>query len=385
MNHSPDAARFRRLGAVAGMVNMKLRRSLLCTLPIMTLLGGCDMVVLNPSGYVAAQQRDLLVTSTLLMLVIIIPVMGLTAFFAWRYAASRRARFEPDWHHSTSLELVIWAAPLMIIICLGALTWVGTHKLDPFRPLQSIGERRPIPANTKPLEVQVVALDWKWLFIYPEYGIATVNEAAAPVDRPIQFRLTSENVMNAFYVPALAGMIYAMPGMRSQLHAVMNYPGDYEGFSANYSGAGFSNMRFRFHGLEPRDFVAWVGEARAAGKTLDRAEYLAIAQPSEKVPAMRYSSVETGLFDRVVNRCVETGRMCASEMARLDALGGTGMAGTINLIPAEGQRAPFGTTPFYVADLCAPMPTVAELPGTRSLALLSPEAPAPSGEPDETF
>jgi cytochrome o ubiquinol oxidase subunit 2 len=366
------------------MVNMKLKRSLLRTLPILTLLGGCDMVVLSPSGYVAAQQRDLLITSTLLMLIIIIPVMGLTAFFAWRYKASRRSKFDPDWHHSTSLELVIWAAPLLIVICLGAITWVGTHQLDPFRPLEAIGERRPVPADVKPLEVEVVALDWKWLFIYPEYGIATVNEAAAPVDRPIQFHLTSSTVMNAFYVPALAGMIYAMPGMQSQLHAVMNFPGDYEGFSSNYSGAGFSHMRFVFHGLEQQNFAAWVEEARAAGKTLDRAEYLALAQPSENVAPSRYSAVEGDLFERIVNRCVEQGRMCVSEMARLDSLGGTGLAGTINVIPAEGRAAaPFGGTPFYVADLCAPMPL--SEPKWGSLALLSPETPAPRGATDETF
>jgi cytochrome o ubiquinol oxidase subunit 2 len=178
-------------------------------------------------------------------------------------------------------------------------------------------------------------------------------------------------------------MIYAMPGMHSQLHAVMNYPGDYEGLSSNYSGAGFSNMRFRFHGMVPRDFVTWVGEARASGQTLDRAEYLALAQPSIAAPAARYASVETGLFDRVVNRCVEEGRMCANEMARLDALGGTGLAGTINLLPSGGATTPFGGTPFYVADLCAPMPATAAA-GT-SLALLSPQAPAPSGEADETF
>ncbi len=366
-----------------GNMHMKLRRSLLCTLPILLLLAGCDMVVLNPSGYVAAQQRDILIDSTLLMLLIIIPVMGLTAFFAWRYNAARKAKFDPEWHHSTSLELIIWAAPLLIVICLGGITWVGTHLLDPFRPLEQIGERRPVPANVKPLEVEVVALDWKWLFIYPEYGIATVNDAAAPVDRPIRFNLTASTVMNAFYVPALAGMIYAMPGMHSQLHAVMNYPGEYEGFSANYSGAGFSHMRFKFHGLEPTDFVAWIGAARASGKTLNRAEYLALAQPSEKVAPMRYASVDTDLFDRIVGRCVEDGRMCAGEMARLDAEGGTGMAGTINLMPANGTRAPFGVTPFHVAELCAPLP--ATEPRADSLALLSPEAPAPSGEPDETF
>ncbi|PZQ51697.1 MAG: ubiquinol oxidase subunit II [Rhodovulum sulfidophilum] len=367
------------------MVDPKLRRSLLCTLPILALLSGCDMVVLSPSGYVAAQQADLLITSTLLMLIIIIPVMGLTAFFAWRYKASRRAKFDPDWHHSTSLELVIWAAPLLIIICLGALTWVSTHKLDPFRPLENIGERRPVPENVKPLEIQVVALDWKWLFIYPEYGIATVSEAAAPVDRPIQFHLTSTTVMNAFYVPALAGMIYAMPGMQSQLHAVMNYPGDYEGLSANFSGAGFSHMRFRFHGMEQGDFMAWVGQAERAGKTLDRQEFLALAQPSENVPPASYSSVDPELFDRIVNRCVEEGRMCANVMARYDAEGGTGLAGTINLMPAEGRSgSPFGGTPFYVADLCAPMPITGPTSG-NSFALLAPIAPAPSGAAGETF
>ena len=375
-------------GSVAGPSGwngkMKLRRSLFCTLPILTLLGGCDMVVLSPSGYIAAQQRDLLVTSTMLMLIIILPVMGLITFFAWRYKASRSAKYDPDWHHSTSLELVIWAAPLMIVICLGALTWVGTHQLDPFRPLQAIGERRPVPQNVKPLRVEVVALDWKWLFIYPEYGIATVNDAAAPIDRPIEFHLTSLSVMNAFYVPALAGMIYAMPGMQSQLHAVMNYPGDYEGFSSNYSGAGFSHMRFRFHGLEPRDFTAWVGAARASAQTLDRDEYLALAQPSENVAPIRYSSIDVNLFERIVNRCVEQGRMCTSEMARLDALGGTGLAGTINLLPADGRGgAPFGGTPFYVADLCAPMPASETTWG--SLAQLSPETPAPSGASGETF
>ncbi|TPE48934.1 ubiquinol oxidase subunit II [Amaricoccus solimangrovi] len=363
---------------------MKLRRSLLCTLPVMALLGGCDMVVLNPSGYVAAQQRDVLVTSTLLMLLIIIPVMGLTAFFAWRYKASRKARYDPDWHHSTSLELIIWAAPLMIIICLGGLTWVSTHMLDPFRPLEHIGERRPVPADAKPLEVDVVALDWKWLFIYPEYGIATVNDAAAPVDRPIHFKITSQSVMNAFYVPALAGMLYAMPGMESQVHAVMNYPGEYDGFSSNYSGAGFSHMRFKFHGLEPRDFVAWIGAARASGRTLDRAEYLALAEPSENVPPSSYAAVEPDLFDRVVGRCVEQGRMCAGEMAWLDGQGGTGLAGTVNLLPAPDQAsAPFGATPFHVAELCAPLPDTE----TRrdSLALLTPLTPAPSGASDQTF
>ncbi len=197
----------------------------LALLPVLAALGGCNLVVMAPSGDIAAQQRDLIVISTVLMLLIIVPVMALTVFFAWRYRASNKeATYKPDWNHSTGLELVIWAAPLLIIIALGALTWMGTHLLDPYRKLDRIAAGQPVPATTKPLEVEVVALDWKWLFIYPEQGIATVNELAAPVDRPIHFKLTSSSVMNSFYIPALAGQIYAMPAMQTRLHAVINRP-----------------------------------------------------------------------------------------------------------------------------------------------------------------
>src|SRR5689334_14713661 len=227
--------------------------------PLAGLLSGCDLVVLAPAGDVAAQQRDLLVVSTLLMLVIIIPVMALTVFFAWRYRQSNAAAtYAPDWDHSTKLELVIWAAPLLIIICLGALTWLGTHLLDPYRRIDRIEPGQPVTEAHKPLRVEVVALDWKWLFIYPDYGIASVNELAAPVNQPIDFRITSSTVMNSFYIPALAGQIYAMPAMETKLHAVINRPGTYTGFSANYSGAGFSGMRFAFHGLSDQAFTDWV-------------------------------------------------------------------------------------------------------------------------------
>ena len=147
--------------------------------------------------------------------------------FAWRYRQSNKeATYTPDWDHSTQLELVIWAAPLLIIIALGALTWISSHTLDPFRPLRRLDAARAIPAQVKPLTIEVVALDWKWLFIYPEQGIATVNEVAAPVDVPINFKITASSVMNSFFVPALAGQVYAMPGMQTQLNAVMNSPGD---------------------------------------------------------------------------------------------------------------------------------------------------------------
>jgi len=362
-----------------------MRKLVLGASPLL-MLGGCGMVVLSPSGYVAAQQRDLLVITTLLMLLVIIPVMVLTAFFAWRYSDKRKSTYDPNFHHSTGLELIIWAAPLMIIICIGAITWVGTHRLDPFRPLTEIGERRPIGPTVKPLDIEAVALDWKWLFIYPEYGIATINDAAAPIDRPINFHLTSQSVMNAFYVPALSGMIYAMPGMESQLHAVMNLPGDYEGFSSNYSGAGFSGMRFRFHGLDDQDFYTWVAQARKSTDHLDRARYLELAKPSESEPPAYFGTIDDEVFRRAVNRCMEEGRMCIDEMMTLDSTGGTGFAGTVNTIPAGGAAAPFGRGPFHVGELCTPEDSIRQF-GKDSVVLLDPP-PLPAsaaGTQDETL
>lgn len=366
---------------------MMLRRTSLAAFLALPLLAGCESVVLAPSGDIAAQQRDLLVTSTLLMLIIIIPVMALTVYFAWKYRAKRDAEYDPDFHHSTGLELVIWTAPLAIIICLGAVTWVGTHLLDPFRPLDRIAEGQPVPADLEPLEVEVVAMDWKWLFIYPQYGVASVNELAAPVDRPIRFRLTSTSVMNAFYVPAMAGMIYAMPSMESQLHAVINRAGIYDGFSANYSGAGFSRMRFKFHGLSNNGFEDWVTQARTGG-ALDRPTYLATLLPhSEAAPIQKFGSVEGDLFRRIVNRCVEENRMCLDEMAMLDERGGIGLAGTLNLLPANGARAPFGRQPFHVATICVPEDSLRSY-GTDAtrLTLMSPATtPARAVRPAETL
>jgi cytochrome o ubiquinol oxidase subunit II len=278
-------------------------------------LDGCRMVVLNPSGDVAVRQADLVVISTWLMLLIIVPVIVLTLVFAWRYRQSNsEAAYAPDWGHSIQLELLIWAAPLLIIIALGAVTWISTHTLDPYRPLRLIGEQREVPAQTRPLAVQVVALDWKWLFVYPDQGIAVVNELAAPIDVPIDFSITAESVMNSFYIPALAGQIYAMPGMQTQLHAVINHPGRYEGFSANYSGAGFSGMHFPFRGMSLEDFDRWVQTAKAAGNELNRGSYLLLRRPSEREPARRYGAVEPELYDAIVNRCVEPGAICIRDM-----------------------------------------------------------------------
>ncbi|NYT35961.1 ubiquinol oxidase subunit II [Allopusillimonas soli] len=292
------------------------------------LLSGCNAVLLKPSGDIAVQQRDLIYIATGLMLIVIVPVIIATIVFAWRYRASNAsARYEPDWDHSTKLELVIWSVPLMIIIALGSITWVSTHLLDPYRPLDRIEAGRPVPADVKPLTVEVVAMDWKWLFIYPEYGFATVNELAAPVDRPITFKITASSVMNSFFIPALAGQIYAMAGMQTMLHAVINKSGVYEGMSANYSGAGFSGMNFKFHGLSEADFEKWVAKNRSAGGELDRASYLKLEQPSQNDPVRRYASVAPDLYEAILNRCVRSGTICMRDMMHMDMKGGGGMEG----------------------------------------------------------
>lgn len=283
-------------------------------------LASCNMVVMSPSGDIAAQQRDLIVVSTVLMLLIVVPVIFLTLFFAWRYRQSNTtATYDPEWHHSTKLEVVIWSAPLAIIIALGAITWISTHTLDPYRPLDRIAEDKPLAADHKPMTVEVVALDWKWLFIYPELGIASVNELAAPVDTPIRFKITSASVMNSFYIPALAGQIYAMAGMETKLHAVINKPGEFEGFSANYSGAGFSHMRFKFHGLDQAGFDKWVADVKSSGATLDRATYMQLEKPSIKEPVRHFASTDKTLYGAIVDMCVEPGKMCMSEMMAMDS------------------------------------------------------------------
>lgn len=310
--------------------SFKLMNRLLA-LPLLLSLAGCNMVVMSPSGDIAAQQADLIIIATVLMLLIIIPVMCLTLVFAWRYRSSNpKATYDPEWHHSTRLEVIIWSAPLAIIIALGAVTWISTHKLDPYRPLDRLDAERPVTEEVEPLLVEVVALDWKWLFFYPQYGIATVNELAAPVDVPINFKLTASSVMNSFYVPALAGMIYTMPGMQTKLHAVINDEGVYDGFSSNYSGDGFSYMRFKFYGLEPDAFQQWVERVKSQGTALNRDAYLKLEKPSIKEPVRYYATVADGLYESILNLCVREGQMCMKDMMHIDMMGGGGVESHAN-------------------------------------------------------
>ncbi|MBD2859473.1 ubiquinol oxidase subunit II [Spongiibacter sp. KMU-158] len=299
------------------MFRPKTLKSLFLLVLAAAMLSGCDMVVMSPSGDIASQQADLIVWSTILMLLIVVPVIALTLWFAWRYRASNKeATYSPDWDHSTRLELVIWAAPLAIIIALGALTWVSTHQLDPYRPLSRVDEGKPIPEGVEPLVVEVVAMDWKWLFFYPEYDMAVVNELAAPLDRPITFKITSTTMMNAFYIPALAGQIYAMGGMETKLHAVINEVGVYDGFSSNYSGHGFNGMRFKFHGMTEADFDQWRAKVKAEGESLSYGVYKELEKPSEYNPVHYYNNVMPGLYEKIFNRCVDPGQLCMKDMMK---------------------------------------------------------------------
>lgn len=293
------------------------------SLPLLgALLTGCSGVVLKPSGDMAAQQAHLITVAFLLMLAIIVPVIGLSLFFAWRYRASNKeATYEPEFHHSNKVEFVAWGASIVIIIILASLTWIYTHRLDPYRPLERISEGREIPADVKPLQVQVVAMRDRWLFIYPEQGVAVVNELAAPVDRPIEFSITGTTVMNSFFIPSLAGQIYSMPGMQTKLHAVINKPGEYEGFSANYSGANFSGMRFKFHGVDEAGFEQWLDKVKAGKDGLDRNAFLsmeALKDPQRPYdeqsvvakPVQYFGSVDKGLYDAVLRMCVDASKPC---------------------------------------------------------------------------
>jgi cytochrome o ubiquinol oxidase subunit II len=340
----------------------------IAVLPLFALLGGCQMVLLAPSGDVALQQRNLMLASVALMLLVIIPVMALTIFFAWRYRASAKAAYDPEWNHSLPLEVVIWSVPLLIIVVLGAMTWMGTHLLDPYRPLGRIGAGKPIVEaragssgiRKEPLVIQVVALDWKWLFLYPAQGIASLNEVVAPVDQPIEFRITSSSVMNSLFIPALAGQIYAMPGMQTKLNAVINHQGEFEGFSANYSGAGFSDMRFRFRGLEDKAFEEWVQTASRDGGPLQREDYLALERPSEREPVRYFRDVPSDLFAAILNMCVDRAKMCMRDMMAMDARGGGGKEGIHAVAALEYDKTirrggqPLAPRPFVLAIACTP-------------------------------
>lgn len=252
------------------------------------LLTGCDSALLDPKGQIGLEERNLIITSTLLMLIVVIPVIIMTFWFAWRYRASNtKATYTPNWEHSTKIEIVLWTIPTIIIIALSIITWKSTHALHPGKPIESI---------EKPIRIDVVALDWKWLFIYPEQGIATVNEIAFPVDVPVEFHVTSGTVMNSFFIPQLGSQIYAMGGMENTLNLIANHKGIFPGISANYSGHGFSGMKFNAISNSREEFDAWVNKVKQSPKTLDIPTYSALTKPSEKNAVEYFATFKPGLF-----------------------------------------------------------------------------------------
>jgi cytochrome o ubiquinol oxidase subunit 2 len=264
------------------------------TLATSLALAACSPIVIESKGVVGKADRTILIDSLAIMLAIVIPTIIATVAFAWWYRASnRKATYLPDWEFSGRIEIVVWAIPTMTIILLGGVTWIGAHELDPAKPLAS---------SSPALEVQVVSLDWKWLFIYPEHRVASVNELVVPAGVPVHFSLTSSSVMNTFFVPQLGSMIYTMNGMATQLYLQADQPGTYHGLSGHYSGEGFSDMHFQVHALSAIEFARWINKTREAGPTLDAAAYNELAKQSIAVAPSTYAAVEKDLFEDVVSQ-----------------------------------------------------------------------------------
>ena len=264
------------------------------TLTAAVALQGCEGGVLSPAGEISRAQRLILEDSLTIMLVIVIPTLAAALVFAfWFRASNTRAVYRPNWAYSGRLELLVWSIPILVILFLSGVIWTGSHDLDPYRP---------IPSQHRPLEVQVVSLDWKWLFIYPDHGIATVNQLVVPAGMPIHFSLTSASVMNAFFVPQLGSLIYTMNHMVTQLHLQADRPGSFYGQSAQLSGDGFSDMNFTVRAVTPEAFASWVSTSREeAGPPLDRAAYLTLSRPSLMGP-FTYGTVDPSLFHAIVTQ-----------------------------------------------------------------------------------
>jgi cytochrome o ubiquinol oxidase subunit II len=263
------------------------------TLTACVLLGGCAHGVLDPKGPIGADEKVILFDATAIMLLVVVPVIICTLAFAWWFRSHNpRALRRPDWEYSGRIELVTWSIPLMIVLFLGGMTWISTHELDPPKPLKS---------EETPLEIEVVSLDWKWLFIYPGEQVAAVNQLVIPTNTPIHFKLTSATVMNSFFVPQLGSQIYTMAGMTTQVNLLASESGTFAGLSAQFSGDGFSDMRFDVRAVPAEEFKAWLSATHANTEQLDLARYLHLAAPSQHVEPALFGQVSSGLFDVIVH------------------------------------------------------------------------------------
>lgn len=277
-----------------------IQRAGLLIAPVLVLVGlsGCARGVLDPVGPIGASERVILLDATAIMLAVIIPVILLTLAFAWWFrAGNQRATYRPDWEYSGRIELIVWSIPALVIVFLGGIAWISSHELDPARPLQSA---------KSPLEVEVVSLDWRWLFIYPRERIATVNYLVVPTGVPVHFRLTSTSVMNSFFIPQLGSQIYTMPGMTTQLNLQADKAGTYAGISAQFSGPGFSDMQFTVRAESVDEFTTWAAQVRERGGVLDEATVAQLIRPSRAAGELTYGSVPDDPFNVLARGKVAT-------------------------------------------------------------------------------
>jgi cytochrome o ubiquinol oxidase subunit 2 len=260
------------------------------------LLGGCSsqFVLLHPSGIVAEHEKNLILTAWWIMVIVALPVFILTGWFAWHYRASnKKANYQPNWDFSWSVDAVIWVLPLVAVAILAVLCWKSTHELAPYKPLAS---------EKEPVEVQVVSFNWKWLFIYPKQHIATVNELVIPAGHPIKFRLTSDTVITSFYIPKMGSQIYAMAGMRTRLNLISDKTGTFQGVNINFSGEGYSEMKFKVHSETEADFNKWVASVKKSNKTLDMAALKVLKKPTIANPVELYGSIKPGMFQTILDQ-----------------------------------------------------------------------------------
>ena len=270
-----------------------------CMLVALCTLAGCERGVLDPAGPVGGAERVIMLDALAIMLTIVVPTILCTLVFAWRYrATNRRSLYAPRWAYSGRLELLVWSIPALIVVFLGGIAWISSHDLDPAKHLSAGGE---------PLEVEVVALDWKWLFIYPDQHVASVNRLVAPVGVPLHFRLTSASVMNVFFVPRLGSEIYAMYGMTTELNLLADRTGTFHGLAAHINGDGFSDMTFETQALSPQEFSQWLVSTQAQGPALDEAAYRGLLRQSSKIEPYTYRTVAPNLFQAIVSQQLPPG------------------------------------------------------------------------------
>jgi cytochrome o ubiquinol oxidase subunit II len=268
----------------------------LLSLGAVTFLGGCSTILLfDPKGPIGESERFVIIAAAVLMAIVVVPVFIMNFWFARKYRASNTSStYMPKWSSSVKIEFFMWGVPIVIVTFLAILAWTRTHSLDPFKP---------IPSSAKPVTIEVVCLDWKWLFIYPDHNIATVNQITFPVKVPVSFKITSDTVMASFFIPQLGSQIYAMAGMQTRLHLLADKPGAYAGHNQQFTGRGYSDMYFQANAVSPEEFQSWVQRIRQSPEKLDLDRYEQLAKPSVGYhPVTYFSAVKPDLFEDILRK-----------------------------------------------------------------------------------